>query len=229
MGEKKKKEAQTARWKQVIVVGACVLFVVLMIASGMGSSWLTMFSSAKPGDTVVIDYTIYNANGTPIVTTDKTVYQKAVARGVYPLVAKQMSVIANQSLTKALDPIDVYTVNGQTSQFALFGSEYNAISSQLVGMKTNQQKTVALPSTSAMSQPWSAEQLSLNKVNIDNVSVGDVFTMGVSDNPADLATNQSAVSYLRLAEVSRKSSAGIVVDFGYPTADIRVVSINNKA
>jgi hypothetical protein len=231
MGEKKRKEAQTARWKQVLVVGACVLFVVLMVVSGMGSSWLTMFSSAKPGDTLVIDYTIYNANATPIVTTEKAVYQKAVANGQYPFVAKQMSVIANKTLAESLNPIEVYTANGQTSQFAMFAPEYNAISAGLVGMKTNQQKTIALPVSSSMTTSWSAAQLASQNVNISSVNVGDLFSMGVgiSDNPADVATNASALSYLRVGEISRKTPAGIVVDFGYPNIDVRVVSINSKA
>ncbi len=37
MGDKKQKEATMKRVNQVLVVGACVLFVVLMVLSGMGS------------------------------------------------------------------------------------------------------------------------------------------------------------------------------------------------
>ena len=53
MGDKKQKEATMKRVNQVLVIGACVLFVVLMILSGMGSGWLTMFTVVKPGDSVV--------------------------------------------------------------------------------------------------------------------------------------------------------------------------------
>jgi hypothetical protein len=95
-------------------------------------------------------------------------------------------------------------------------------------MKTNQQKKITLPATSSMSQLWSVEQLSKNKVNITEVNIGDVFAMAVSDNPEEMASNASAVSYLRLGEITRKTSAGIVVDFGYPTADIRVVSVSSQ-
>ena len=71
MGDKKQKEAMIKKVKQVLVVGACVLFVVLMILSGMGSHWLTMFTVVKPGDTVVVDYTFYDATGTPILTSNQ--------------------------------------------------------------------------------------------------------------------------------------------------------------
>jgi hypothetical protein len=229
MGVQKKNEAQTARWKQVLVVGACILFVGLMILSGMGTGWLTMFSSVKPGDVTVIDYTIYNSAGIPVITSNEQVYKKAVASGTYPLATKQVSVVANKSLGTSLFPVDVYSSNGGSSQFAIFATEYNAISSGLVGMKLNQKKTVALPVTSSMSQIWSAEQLSRNKVNITDVQVGQMFSMGVSDDPQDLATNATAKSYLRLGEITRKTASDIVVDFGYPTADITVLSINSKS
>ena len=71
MSDKKQKEARIKKVKQVLVVGACVLFVVLMILSGMGSHWLTMFTVVKPGDTVVVDYTFYDATGTPILTSNQ--------------------------------------------------------------------------------------------------------------------------------------------------------------
>lgn len=60
MGEKKRKEEEVARWKKVVVIGACILFVILMVVSAMGTSWLSMFSAVKPGDTVIVDYTLYD-------------------------------------------------------------------------------------------------------------------------------------------------------------------------
>ncbi|MDO9324518.1 MAG: hypothetical protein Q7T80_06120, partial [Methanoregula sp.] len=73
MGEKKQKEKAVAQWKKIVVVGACVLFVVLMIVSGMGSGWISAFKVIKPGDAVVVDYTFYDAGGNAILTTDQTV------------------------------------------------------------------------------------------------------------------------------------------------------------
>jgi hypothetical protein len=225
MGVQKKKEAETARWKKVLIVGACVLFVVLMIVSGMGSGWLTMFSSVKPGDAVVVDYTIYNSAGNPIVTTDQQVYKTALAARQSPLATKQISLVANETLGKSLFPVQVYTTNGASpQQFALFATEYDAITHGLVGMKTNEVKKITLPASSSMSQLWSVDQLSHNNINMTDVSVGDVFAMAVSENPNETISN-SSVSYLRVGEITRKTPAGIVVDFGYPSVDIRVVSI----
>ncbi len=79
-----------------------------------------------------------------------------------------------------------------------------------------------------MTQLWSPEQLQRNGVNLTDINVGDVLAMGVSDNPEEMATNQSANTYVRVGEVSRKSNEGVVVEFGYPAVDIRVVSINGN-
>jgi hypothetical protein len=228
MGEKKRKEAETAQWKKVLVVGACVLFVVLMVVSGMGSGWLTMFTIVKPGNSVVVDYTLYDGTGSPIVTTDQQVYLTAAKQGKDILYTRQLQVIANQSTTQTIYPVLVFTgESGMSEQFALFAPEYNAISAGVVGMKTNEQKKIKLMSDST-TQFWSLETLERNNVNMSTLNIGSVLAMGVSDNPEANVTNTSATTYLRVAEVVRKVPTGVTVDFGYPTADIRVVSINNK-
>ncbi len=229
MGEKKKKEETVARWKQVVVITACVLFVVLMVVSGMGYGWLSMFSSVKPGQTAVIEFTLYDGSGNPVITSSESVYKKAVADKKNILVTKQVAIVANQSPTTTLYPVTVYNPGtGETLQFALFAPEYTALTSAIVGMRTNEQKTIALPSSSTMSQLWSKEQLEMNGVNMDDVNVGDVFGMGVSDNPEEMSGNTSAKTYMRLGEITRKTTTGIVVDFGYPTADIRVISFSGN-
>ncbi len=229
MGEKKKKEESTKLWKKVLIVGACVLFVVLMIVSGMGSGWLSIFTVVKPGDTVVIDYTLFNAGGNPILTTDQQSYIKTASTSRGLMLSKQISITANQSLTRALYPVQIYTTDsGWTKQFAIFSPEYNAISAGIVGMKLNEQKRISIPSADSMTQTWSTDQLMLNKVNISDINIGDVLAMGVSDNPEAEVSNTSAITYVRTGEITQKTQSGVVVDFGYPYADIRVVSINNR-
>jgi len=229
MGEKKQKEKTVAQWKKFVVVGACVLFVVLMIVSGMGSGWISAFTVVKPGDVAVIDYTLYDAGGNPILTTDQTLFKQAVAQGRSMLFSKQLSVTANQSLTHQLFPVQVYsTSTGWANQFALFAPEYDAMSSGIVGMKANELKRIPIPSSASMTQLWSPEMLKRNGVNMTDINVGNIIAMGVSDNPEAMATNQSTQTYLRVGEVSQKTAEGAVVDFGYPTVDIKVVSINGN-
>jgi FKBP-type peptidyl-prolyl cis-trans isomerase 2 len=224
MGDKKQKEAMIKKAKQVLVVGACVLFVVLMILSGMSSHWLTVFTVIKPGDAVVVDYTMYDINGNPILTSSQTTYTAAAAKNQNLIYSKQLSMTAGTNQTKSIYPISIYTSSsGWTKEYALFSTEYNAIDQALVGMRTGDQKRIAVPNSS-MAQEWSAVQLSRNGVDIQNLNVGDILAMGVSENP-ELMTNTS-VTYTRVGEVTGKTNETVTVDFGYPAVDISIVSIN---
>jgi hypothetical protein len=93
-------------------------------------------------------------------------------------------------------------------------------------MKTNEKKRITIPSGNSMTQNWSADQLSSNKVNITDIHIGDILAMGVSDRPEVEVSNTSAILYVRIGEVTQKSLSGVIVDFGYPVAEVRVVSIN---
>jgi hypothetical protein len=229
MGEKKKKAESMKLAKKVLIVGACVLFVVLMIISGMGSGWLTLFTSVKTGDMVVIDYTLFDAAVVPIVTTEKSTYDKTVAQGRGVFGSKQITITANQTMEKPIYAIPVYPSNGgKVQQLALFSSEYNAVSSGIIGMRVNEQKRIAISTNVSMTYDWSAERLALNKINLSDITVGDSFFMGVSDNPEDAVNNTSVNTFLRVGEVANKSLDGIVVDFSYPVVDVKVVSINKR-
>jgi hypothetical protein len=225
MGDMKQKEAMIKRAKQVLVVGACVVFVVLMILSGMGSGWLSMFTVVKPGDKVVVDYTLYDINGNPVLTSNQQTYQKASTNGRNIIISKQLAIITGQNLTKSIYPVSIYSgSSGWTKEYALFSMEYDAINRALVGMKSGDQKRIRLPNTS-LAQEWSATQLTNNGVNIGDITRGDVLAMGVSDDPEGMATNAN-ITYTRVGQVTSRTNESVIVDFGYPSADIGIVSIN---
>jgi hypothetical protein len=195
----------------------------------MGTSWLTIFTSVKAGDTVVIDYTLFDAAGKPIVTTEKSIYDQAVAQGSGVFGSKQITITANQTMEKPIYSVMVYPSNGgKVQQLALFSSEYNALSSGIIGMRVNEQKRIPISSNIPMTYDWSAERLALNKINLSDITIGDSFFMGVSDNPEAAANNTSANSYLRIGEVANKSPEGVVVDFSFPVMDVRVITINKQ-
>jgi hypothetical protein len=76
-----------------------------------------------------------------------------------------------------------------------------------------------------MAQEWSAEQLTRNGVNITDLNTGDILAMGVSENPAEMTTN-TTITYTRVGQVVSRTNESVIVDFGYPSADISIVSIN---
>jgi hypothetical protein len=228
MGEKKPKQ-QTKPWIKALVVIACVLFVVLMVVSAMGSGWLSFFNVIKPGDTVTIGFTIRDGNGAPLVTTDQKLYQQVTGSGSGIFFAKQMVVVANQSATKAVFPIQVYSPSsGWSKTFALFGGEYEQITRNIVGMRQNEEKAISIPFRDSMTETWSGALLKSNGVNITDVHMGDQVTMGVSDTP-ELEKNATASSYsLRIGTVTKKSADGVSIDFGYPSIDVTIVSITKS-
>jgi len=230
MGEKKRKEAEVARWKKVLVVGACVLFVVLMIVSGMGYSWLSMFSSIKPGQAVEVSFTLYDGAGNPVITSEQDVYAKAIGEGRAVLGAQTITLAANQSLAIEYYPVNAYIpTTGEVAVFGLTSKEYNSISSAVVGMRTNEQKTITLSPSSVLEKFNDVDELKESGIDIANVSSGDVLGMTVygftEQNPT---INSTPAAYLRLGEITRKTTGGIVVDGNYPRADIRVVQFGSS-
>jgi len=222
MGEKKKKEASQKKWTKVIFIFAAVLFAFAMVGSYL-PNLITGLAPVKPGDSAVIDYTIYDAAGSPLVTSNQQLYTQAAKAGSGIMYSKQLTLTANQSLNTGTFPVPVYigSNGGSWQQFALFSPEYDAITAGLVGMRVNDKKTIALTANNTMTQMWSPEQLAKNNINMSEIQVGETLAMGVSDNPNATAENATATTYIRIGQVTRITPAGVVVDFGYPRADIR--------
>ena len=227
MGAKKQAEKSGKMWTKVLAIVAGVLFVVLMVVSSMGSSWITSLATVKPGDVVVIDYTLKDTQGNPIVTSSSSLYKQLTSGGSSVLYSKQLTLTANQSLPKSVFPVQVYSEKtGWTNQFALFASEYDAISSGVIGLNTNGQKTISLASKQPMTQFWSADQLASNNMSLSSIQVGQLIALGVSDNPEAASDNSTAQYYVRIGEITNKTTDGITIDFAYPSVDVTVVSVN---
>jgi hypothetical protein len=165
------------------------------------------------------------------VSSDRTVVNSVVSAGSGIFISRPLQILANQSSTTAVVPITVqYYPSTETRilPFALFGGEHDAISSALVGMKVNEQKTITIPFTSSMTQFWSAAQLMNQGTNVSDIHIGDKLSLAVSNSEV-LSKNATESSYsTRIGEVTQKSAAGITLDFGYPTIEIKVVSIGGS-
>ncbi|MFA6363978.1 hypothetical protein [Methanoregula sp.] len=227
MGAKKQEEKSKKVWTKVLAIVAGVLFVVLMVVSSMGSSWITSLAAVKPGDVAVVDYTLRDAQGQALITSNSQLYTQLVSQGSGVMYSKQVTITANQSLTKSIFPVQIYSEKtGWANQFALFANEYDAISTGIVGLKTNGQKTISLASKQPMTQFWSADQLAKNNMSLSSMQVGQLMALGVSDNPDAASDNSTAQYYVRFGEITNKTSDGITLDFAYPSVDVTVVSIN---
>jgi len=109
MGTKKQEEKSKKLWIKVLAVGLCVVVAAMMVISAMGSSWISSLAVVKPGDVAVVDYTLNDAHGNPLVTTDAQVYKQALGSGSNILYSKQLTVTANQSAASSVYPVQVYS------------------------------------------------------------------------------------------------------------------------
>ena len=74
MGAKKQAVKSKKAWIKVLAIIAGVFFVVLMVVSAMGSSWISSLATVKPGDVVVLDYTLRDARETRSSPRTSSVY-----------------------------------------------------------------------------------------------------------------------------------------------------------
>lgn len=229
MGDKKQKEASQKKWKKVLFVAAAILFIVVMVVSSTGSRWITGIAPVRAGDKVVLDYTIYNSAGVPLVTSDQQKYKQIYSSGASVLYGQQLTITANQSFRQAIYPINVYIASngGSYEQFALYNPEFGAVSSGVVGMRTGDKKNIVFTQNTTLTTMFSPNDLANVGVNMSALSIGDMLAMGVSES-SNASTSNTSVSYIRLGEVTRKTPSGVVVDFGYPYAEITVSSFSSQ-
>ena len=229
MGEKKKKEESSKKLKKILVVIACAFFAAVMVISSMGSQWIGGIRPIQAGDTVVLDYTIFDSFGNPVATTNQQLWTQTLKEGKGILLAKQISMAANQSAATTVVPISVYSQqNGWDNSFAMFNSEYNMISQGIVGMKDGDKKNITMPGAMPMVQTWPAASLARQNISISTLRVGDQLAMGVSENQSAIASNNTGSSYIRLAEITNISSDGIAISFGYPVYQVTIASVNGR-
>ena len=95
-------------------------------------------------------------------------------------------------------------------------------------MKDGDKKTIVIPSMGSTTEITRPRTLARQHLNITDFRLGDPLAMGVSSDPSAVNSNSTAVTYLRIAEVTNISAQGIAVNFGYPTADVSIVSINGR-
>jgi hypothetical protein len=228
MGVKKKKEDSTKLVSKILIVCVCVLFVGLMILSGMGTGWLTIFTSVKSGDTVELDYTVYDSSGNPLLTSDQQIYNQRINSGYGIIFSKPLIVTANKSLAQPLFPIQVYiSQSGGSKQFGFLKSEYDTISTAIIGMKSNEQKKINLGAVDPITEILTNDQMKKLNLNLTMVDVGESIVLPISETNRE-TPNSTPVEYLRIVQIFNKTSEGVILNYNLPSIDVRVVTINNR-
>ncbi|MBN1167355.1 MAG: hypothetical protein JXA44_09540 [Methanospirillaceae archaeon] len=216
-------------WKQIGIIIACVLFAVVMIVAGMGSSWLNVLKDAKPGNTANIDFTFRDAMNRPIITTSSNIMEKGLKDGNIVFKAYQMIVPVNISANTDLETVPVAHPNiPNLVYFGLTGDEIDAIRFGVTGMKVNEDRVIRLPENQGMIGLIEIKTMNEQfQTQINMAKPGDQVLMPFIYNQDESAGNTSEEAYYRTGTLISKNDDEAVINYQYPTIEIRLTQLNN--
>ena len=227
---KKEKKTEIFPWKKVFVIAVGVLFVAMMVLSAMGMSWLQSFRTVMANDTVIIDYTLRDTMGQPVLTTDQNLYQTAIGRGYPVFLTSPLTVragyIGNLPFTGVQAENYYISQSGQEIRFGLLGQELDALDAGVLGMKTGEMKTIHFTFNDSLIITMKNYEFTAIGGNFTQTSLGDLVPIGFSETPMvqgmDEYNSTPTNAVLRIAIVVNKTADAIEVQHRYPSADITV-------
>jgi hypothetical protein len=224
----KPEEPGTALWKKVLFVSVGVLFVVLMIVSSTGTSWLNVFQTVKPGAVVVTDVTLSDNLNRPVLTTSEAVYSSAIKENRSVFLVSPFTVDAGLEYT---DPVMTVPIIAPQSgvNYTLFGEEYNAIAMGVVGMHPGNTKTIPIDTNVTEERDYTPEEFDRLGGDFANTSVGDEMVLSFVENPAALYNNTTTPTYaLRTTHVVNKTAESLVLSFNLATAELTITKVTSQ-
>ncbi len=229
-GKSSKKSGPGFNWTKVVIVMVCVAFAGIMIVTSLGSSWLVSLKPAKSGDAALIDVTIWDDQGRPVLTTDQRLYTEKSQEGDLVFIAGQLTLRANTTSDNIIEKIPVYNYNLGNGYFGLYNPEFNKISAGLVGMREGETKSIALDKNLGLQWNVTEEEFNSFGGNFSSVHVGDQLALTIMDSPnIGLDENTTPVLPLRIAQVTAKDDQELMISLEYSTADITIQRLSSSS
>ncbi len=224
---KSEEKVEKTNWLKVGGIILCVVMAVFMVVSMFGTSWLSIFSLAKPGNTALVDYTIYDNQERPVVTTDQRYFTNE-HEGV-TLLASPLTVKVNITTNEDMVPVQVSNPYNQYGliDFLVFGPELDAISTAITGMKLGETKTIDFPWAESMVRTMSEEQFAnISGSSYENAKVGEQVPIAFTGSPQINLDNSTPSSYLRTSTVIARDNGNVTLSYGYPKVSITLTQLN---
>lgn len=223
----KKEKKEIFPWKKVFVIAVGVVFIAMMVLSAMGMSWLQSFRTVMANDTVTIDFTLRDAAGQPVLTSDQNLYQTALGRRDLVFLTSPLTVqaghIGNPPFTGV--QADNYYVSQQV-KFAILGQELDELDAAVLGMKVGDTKTIHFTFSDPLIISMTEQEFTGMGGNFTNSAIGDLVPIGFSNTPMVQGlngyNNTPTNPVLRIGIVINKTADSIDVQHRYPSADITV-------
>jgi len=223
-----KKSSWTKSWAKIFLVMACILFVGVMIITSLGTNWLVTMKPAKNGDTVVIDLTIRDEEGQPVLTTNQRIFNASFEKRELVWYTNPLTITVNSTTNDMINPVSVYRYDYGGASFGLFGTELNQISASLVGMKQGETQKIVLPNSEQFEREMSPEQFAQIGGNFSTAMPGDQLLLAFTTTPMINVEENSTPQYaFRTSLITGKTADNITVNYGYPTADISIIRLNS--
>jgi hypothetical protein len=202
-----------------------VIFAIAMVGSYLSPA-MGIFKSVKQGDSVIIDYTIRDADGVAVITTSQNVLVDTYNSGNVGFLTSQMNLVAGANASSRVTAVPIYLLDGTTAEFALLESDVSDLTNGVLGMHEQESKTIPL-TLSDLPEQISATATEQMGINFTEAQVGDRFTiaMTITDDPTIFTDPENEISYIRVGTITGKTNDTLSVNFGYSTAEVKVLSI----
>ncbi|MDD1656109.1 MAG: hypothetical protein LUO87_01865 [Methanomicrobiales archaeon] len=220
---KREEEKKTPVWKKVAFIAIGVAFVGMMILSSWGMGWLTTFRTVQPLETVELQFTIRDGNGNAILTTDLPTARAALQQGIPVFYASEaLPMTAGKTGSPAFTLIPAYNPVIGSTNFALFGQEYDEMSVGLLGLHAGESRTIPFAFNDTYEQTFTAEYLESRGFNFSTLAVGDLVSFGISTTPVveGLENETQEEMAVRTASVVEKTNESATFRFRYATAQL---------
>lgn len=214
-------------WSKIFAIVFGIIFAFMFVGTYLltilGS---TVFAPAiKPGDSVIIDLTIRDRMGRPILTTDQGEYRGALNAGYQVFFTQPLQIKANGTYNEIIIGVDAY-LPPQWTKFGMLLDEMELITAGVVGMKKGEKKTIDLSSIAVLPQSFSAEDFEASGGNFTAAKVGDQIVIGLRPAQSDGEVSSEAVSYrYRVMEIVDKDDEHVILSNSYTSADITIRQI----
>lgn len=214
---------------QIAMVVFGVLFAFFMVAS-YAIPAMSAFKSVRSGDSVLIDYTIYDDAGIPILTTNQQVQTDEAAQNRAVFLTSQMTLVAGDASSEeaSIYPVSAVIPGVVQGDFGLLPWEMTDIKTGVLGMHQGESKNIPINSESS-SLVVNADDSAMLGLNFTTANVGDRFIeqMTIAPNATVFTDPNSSISYYRIGKVTAKNNENLTLDFTYATADVTVQSITS--
>ncbi|NLX50353.1 MAG: hypothetical protein GXY82_10910 [Methanospirillum sp.] len=220
-------EPGTALWKKVLYVTVGILFVVLMVVSSMGTSWLNIFQTVQPGAVVLTDVTIRDDLNRPVLTTSETIYSSALEENRTVFLVSPLVVDAGEGSSGSGRSLPILAPQSGAN-YTLFAQEYSAIATGVVGLHTGGTATVRLDGNVTDERFYSVEEFEQLGGDFANATIGTELVLAFIENPEALYDNTTAPSYaVRTTHVVNRSTDSVTLRFSHATADLTVSNVRS--